>query len=92
MNGSNLVTEADKKPFALCPICLRKLDSYCEISINDFNGLQKRYGNLASEIKESNNQRFSREFNLFETLRDQIEHEMDPTAKNIDESNDQNGK
>ena len=32
MNGSNLVTEADKKPFALCPICLRKLDSYCEIT------------------------------------------------------------
>ena len=31
MNGSNLVTEADKKPFALCPVCLRKLDSYCEI-------------------------------------------------------------
>ena len=29
MNGSNLVTEADKKPFALCPICLRKLDAYC---------------------------------------------------------------
>ena len=33
MNGSNLVTEADKKPFALCPICLRKLDSYCEITV-----------------------------------------------------------
>lgn len=31
MNGSNLVTEADKKPFALCPICLRKLEKYCEI-------------------------------------------------------------
>ena len=28
MNGSNLVTEADIKPFALCPICLRKLASY----------------------------------------------------------------
>ena len=31
MNGSNLVTEADKKPFALCPICLRKLVSYLGI-------------------------------------------------------------
>ena len=31
MNGSNLVTEADIKPFALCPICLRKLTSYFAI-------------------------------------------------------------
>ena len=31
MNGSNLVTEADAKPFALCPICLKKLVSYFEI-------------------------------------------------------------
>ena len=28
MNGSNLVNEADQKPFLLCPICLRKLEIY----------------------------------------------------------------
>jgi len=28
MNGSNLLSEADLKPFTLCPICLRKLLSY----------------------------------------------------------------
>ena len=43
MNGSNLVTEADKKPFALCPICLRKLDSYCEITVQEPEGLVMRY-------------------------------------------------
>ena len=28
MNGSNLVEEADKKPFILCPVCLRKIAVY----------------------------------------------------------------
>ena len=28
MNGSNMVEEADQKPFLLCPVCLRKLAVY----------------------------------------------------------------
>lgn len=28
MNGSNLLEEADRKPFLLCPICLRKIAVY----------------------------------------------------------------
>ena len=28
MNGSSQLEEADIKPFALCPVCLRKLASY----------------------------------------------------------------
>ena len=28
MNGSSSLDEADLKPFALCPVCLRKLASY----------------------------------------------------------------
>ena len=28
MNGSSDLDEADKKPFALCPVCLRKISSY----------------------------------------------------------------
>ena len=28
MNGSNLLEEADRKPFLLCPICLRKTAVY----------------------------------------------------------------
>ena len=43
MNGSNLVNEADKKPFALCPICLL-------LCINDENFMsaspQKGWANL----------------------------------------------
>ena len=31
MNGSNLIEEADKKPFALCPICIRKIETYFQI-------------------------------------------------------------
>jgi len=28
MNGSSQLEEADNKPFALCPVCLRKMSSY----------------------------------------------------------------
>jgi len=28
MNGSNLLEEADRKPFLLCPVCLRKTAVY----------------------------------------------------------------
>ena len=49
MNGSNLVTEADKKPFALCPVCLRKLDAYFEIGCD--GGVQRRYFALTEMIK-----------------------------------------
>ena len=54
MNGSNLVTEADIKPFALCPICLRKLVSYLEIE----DQLAERYFNLLEVVEKSENFRF----------------------------------
>ena len=28
MNGSSQLEEADHKPFALCPVCMRKISSY----------------------------------------------------------------
>ena len=31
MNGSNLMNEADQKPFLLCPICERKLETYLNL-------------------------------------------------------------
>jgi len=30
MNGSSNLEEADRKPFSLCPVCLRKLSYYLE--------------------------------------------------------------
>ena len=72
MNGSNLVTEADKKPFALCPICLRKLDSYCQITFSskefDGNGIADRYTNLIRLIQGNGNHRFTRELALYKDL------------------------
>lgn len=38
MNGSNLIEEADKKPMALCAVCLRKLSTYLGI-----RNLKKNY-------------------------------------------------
>jgi len=38
MNGSSQLEEADHKPFALCPVCLRKISSYLR-----FNGEELSY-------------------------------------------------
>ena len=78
MNGSNLVTEADKKPFALCPICLRKLEKYCEIGAS---GIQDRYEHLIQAIENTNNRKFSRELALFRNIVDQYESETGFVSK-----------
>ena len=47
----------DSKPFVLCPICLRKLDAYCEIGDeenDDGSGIIECYQGLIETIKESN--------------------------------------
>ena len=64
MNGSNLVTEADIKPFALCPICLRKLASYFQIQ----SRLADRYFKLIEVIESSDNKRFKKELQLFNDI------------------------
>ena len=83
MNGSNLVTEADKKPFALCPICLRKLEKYCEIGAH---GIQDRYEHLIAAIEHSNNRKFARELALFTNIVDQYETETGIVSKSKKES------
>ena len=55
MNGSNLVTEADKKPFALCPICLRKMSVYLKLSNEMIHG---RYLSVISSVEGYNNPMF----------------------------------
>jgi hypothetical protein len=46
MNGSNLLNEADAKPFLLCPICLRKLDAYFSLQ----EGVPLRYRKMLASI------------------------------------------
>ena len=70
MNGSNLVAEADKKPFALCPICLRKLDVYCEMGSK---GILSRYDSLIEFIEKVNNRKYSRELTLYRDLQETFE-------------------
>lgn len=62
MNGSNLVTEADKKPFALCPICLRKMSVYLKLSNEMIHG---RYLSVISSVEGYNNPMFQRELTMF---------------------------
>ena len=64
MNGSNLVNEADKKPFALCPVCLRKLTKYLNIQFK----VATRYLSLIDTIKQSNISVFERELELYNKI------------------------
>ena len=73
MNGSNLVNEADQKPFLLCPICLRKLEAYLNLK----NKLPERYMRMMAAIDEMNNPMFSRERTfLSQILEDFEEHQI----------------
>lgn len=68
MNGSSQLDEADQKPFALCPVCLRKLSYYL-----DFEGQElQRYRKLREVIKIMNhkdpNQCYQREIVLFSNI------------------------
>jgi archaemetzincin len=46
MNGSNLLEEADRKPFMLCPICLRKIAVY----LNFMDNIVTRYKQIHSNL------------------------------------------
>lgn len=46
MNGSNNMDEANRKPFLLCPVCLRKL-----MSCLGFNALE-RYREIMKACEE----------------------------------------
>ena len=68
MNGSSQLDEADQKPFALCPVCLRKLSYYL-----DFEGQElPRYKKMREVIKIMNhkdpNQCYKREMVLFDNI------------------------
>ena len=92
MNGSNLVNEADKKPFALCPICLRKVDKYYEIG-SAGDGIIYRYQRLARTIQRIDNTSFSRELLLYKNLTDvlNVSTDQEKNAK-MSKSGEKGGK
>lgn len=68
MNGSSQLEEADHKPFALCPVCLRKMSSYL-----GFNGQELQlFQELRDVFKLMNHndtqQSFRRELKLFDRV------------------------
>lgn len=68
MNGSSQLEEADQKPFALCPVCLRKMSSYL-----GFNGQELQlFKELRDVFKLMNHndtqQSFRRELRLFDRV------------------------
>lgn len=68
MNGSSQLEEADIKPFALCPVCLRKMSSYL-----GFNGQElDLFIEMRDVFKLMNHndkqQSFKREIRLFDRV------------------------
>lgn len=68
MNGSSQLDEADQKPFALCPICLRKLSNYLSFEGSEL----ERYQDLRSVVVMMSygdeDQCFAREIELFDRI------------------------
>jgi len=68
MNGSSQLIEADQKPFALCPVCLRKLSTYLSFEGEEL----ERYVELRSVFQMMNyndkDKNFSREIELFDRI------------------------
>lgn len=60
MNGSNLLAEADLKPFILCPICLRKLMAYL-YHANQMPPLRPYLERIQEFLINLNNRYFERE-------------------------------
>ena len=68
MNGSSSLEEADLKPFALCPVCLRKMSSYL-----GFNGkeleLFRELRDLYKLLNHNDSQdSFKREIRIFDRV------------------------
>lgn len=68
MNGSSQLDEADHKPFALCPVCLRKISSYLQ-----FNGEELTYFQELRDVFKLMNHKdkqecFKREIKLFDNV------------------------
>ena len=68
MNGSSQLEEADRKPFALCPLCLRKLSFYLGFEGTEIYRYQELKGIFALMNYNDTHKNFNREIALFESL------------------------
>ena len=68
MNGSSQLEEADNKPFALCPVCLRKMSSYLGFCGQEL-ALFKELRDVFKLMNHNDTQQsFKREIRLFERV------------------------
>lgn len=73
MNGSSQLEEADLKPFALCPVCLRKISSYLGFNGDElqmYKELKDVFTLMNFNDKENN---FLREITLFDKVIQRID-------------------
>lgn len=68
MNGSSQLDEADQKPFALCPICLRKLSCYLSFEGSELERYQDLRTIVVMMQHEDQGNSFSREIELFDRI------------------------
>jgi len=68
MNGSSQLDEADRKPFALCPLCLRKLSFYLGFEGQEMFRYQELKGIFQLMNYNDEDKNFTREIKMFEIL------------------------
>ena len=68
MNGSSQLDEADQKPFALCPVCLRKMSNYLSFEGSELERYQDLRAVVVMMSYEDRDKCFSREIELFDRI------------------------
>lgn len=69
MNGSNLIEEADRKPFLLCPVCQRKAAHY----FNQVDSIPQRFSSIAVTMQAMGNSAFDIDLERIQLLIRQLE-------------------
>ena len=80
MNGSSQLDEADHKPFALCPVCMRKVSSYLGFAGDELTVFEELRDVFKLMNHKDQLQSFKREINLFE----RVIHKLQPLYHQVD--------
>lgn len=76
MNGSSQLEEADNKPFALCPVCLRKMSSYLGFNGEEMKLMQELRAVFKLMNHSDKNNSFKREIELLERVISRLKEVM----------------
>lgn len=72
MNGSSQLEEADRKPFLLCPLCLRKLGFYLGFEGSELERYREMKRIFELMNYKDSHKNFTREIQLLEVITEKL--------------------